>query len=81
MRLVPTNRQIGLTGEKVAPELYIAIGISGSLQHMTGMLGSKNIIAINNNPKAPIFDVAHYGVIDDFEEVVPAIIRKLEELQ
>jgi electron transfer flavoprotein alpha subunit len=81
MHLVPTKRQIGLTGEKVAPELYIAIGISGSLQHMTGMLGSKNIIAINNNPKAPIFGVAHYGVIDNFEEVVPAIIRKLKELQ
>jgi electron transfer flavoprotein alpha subunit len=78
--LVPSSRQVGLTGEKVAPELYIAIGISGSLQHVTGILGAKKIVAINNNPKAPIFQVADYGIIGNFEEVVPALIRKLEEL-
>jgi electron transfer flavoprotein alpha subunit len=79
--LVPSSRQVGLTGEKVAPELYIAIGISGSLQHVTGILGAKKIVAINTNPKAPIFQVADYGIIGNFEEVVPALIRKLEELQ
>ena len=78
--LIPSSRQIGLTGEKVAPELYIAVGISGSLQHLTGILGAKKIIAINTDPKANIFKVADYGVIGSFEEVVPALKRKLEEL-
>ena len=79
--LVPSSRQVGLTGEKVAPELYIAIGISGSLQHVTGILGAKKIVAINSNPKAHIFQVADYGIIGNYEEVVPALIKKLEELQ
>lgn len=78
--LVSSCRQIGLTGEKVAPSLYVAIGISGSLQHVTGVSGAKKIIAINVDPKAPIFKVADYGVIGRFEEVVPALKRKLEEL-
>jgi electron transfer flavoprotein alpha subunit len=80
-QLVPSSRQIGLTGEKVAPELYIAVGISGSLQHLTGILGAKKIIAINNTSQAHIFGVADYGVVGSFEEVVPALKRKLEELQ
>ena len=78
--LVPSSRQVGLTGEKVAPELYIAVGVSGSLQHLTGMLGSKKIIAINNNSKAPIFEVAHYGIVGNYQDVLPSLIRKLEEL-
>jgi electron transfer flavoprotein alpha subunit len=78
--LVPSSRQVGLTGEKVAPELYIGIGISGSLQHVTGILGAKRIVAINKDPKANIFKVADYGIIGNFEEVVPALVKKLEEL-
>jgi len=78
--LVPSSRQIGLTGEKVAPELYIAVGISGSLQHLTGVLGAKKIIAINNSPKAHIFKVADYGVIGDYEDIVPALEKKLKEI-
>lgn len=78
--LVPSSRQIGLTGEKVAPELYIAVGISGSLQHLTGVLGAKKIVAINTDTKANIFKVSDYGVIGNFEEVVPALKKKLDEL-
>ena len=79
-QLVPSSRQIGLTGEKVSPELYIAVGISGSLQHVTGISGSKKVLAINNNPKAPIFEFADYGIIGGFEDVVPAFIKELEDL-
>ena len=79
--LVSSSRQIGLTGQKVAPEIYFAIGISGSLQHVTGILGSNKIIAVNENAKALIFEVADYGVIGKFEEVVPAFIKKVKELQ
>lgn len=78
--LVPSSRQVGLTGEKVAPALYIAVGISGSMQHVTGILGAKKIVAINTNSKAPIFQVADYGVIGPYEEVLPALAKKLEEL-
>ena len=80
-RLVPSSRQVGLTGAKVAPQIYIAVGISGSMQHLTGILGAKKIIAINIDPKANIFKVADYGVVGSFEEVVPAFERKLEELK
>jgi electron transfer flavoprotein alpha subunit len=78
--LVPSSRQIGLTGEKVAPEVYIAVGISGSMQHLTGISGAKKIVAINTNPKAPIFEASDYGVVGNYEDVVPAFKRKLEEL-
>jgi electron transfer flavoprotein alpha subunit len=78
--LVPSSRQIGLTGEKVAPEIYIAVGISGSMQHLTGISGAKKIVAINTNPKAPIFEASDYGVVGNYEEVLPAFKRKLEEL-
>jgi electron transfer flavoprotein alpha subunit len=81
MGLVPPSRQIGLTGEKIAPELYIAVGISGSLQHMTGILGAKKIVAINNSPDAPIFSVADYGIVGNFQDIIPALRKKLEESQ
>lgn len=79
--LVPPSRQIGLTGEKVSPELYIGVGISGSSQHVTGILGAKKIIAINISPEAPIFEVADCGVIGDCEDVLPILIKELGALQ
>lgn len=77
---VSSSRQIGLTGEKVAPELYIAVGISGASQHLAGILGSKKVIAINSDPEAPIFKAADYGVIGKYKDAVPALVKKLEEL-
>lgn len=80
-RLLPSTRQIGLTGKKVAPQAYFAIGISGSLQHVTGISGANKIIAINSDPEAPIFKYADYGLVAKYEEVSPSLIKKLEELQ
>lgn len=79
-RLLPSTRQIGLTGKKVAPRAYFAVGVSGSLQHVTGILGSRRIIAINSDPEAPIFRYADYGLIGKCEEATPSLIQKMEEL-
>jgi electron transfer flavoprotein alpha subunit len=77
---VPTGAQIGLTGKIVTPDLYIAIALSGSSQHMSGCSGSKTIVAINKDPEANIFREARFGVVGDWKKVIPAFTSKLKEI-
>lgn len=77
---MPDTSQIGLTGKIVSPDLYVAVGISGCSQHMTGCSGSRTIVAINKDAEAHIFKEAHYGVVGDWKDVIPAFAEKVKEL-
>jgi len=77
---MPSTQQVGLTGTIVAPKLYIALGISGASQHMTGCSHSKVIVAVNKDPNAPIFREAHYGVVGDWKVVLPAFVEKVRAM-
>ena len=77
---ISSDHQVGLTGTMISPDIYVAVGISGAIQHLVGMVHAKKIIAINTDKSCNMFKVADYGVVEDYEDVIPALVEKLEEL-
>ena len=78
---VPSSHQVGLSGTMVAPDLYIAVGISGAAQHLAGISAARTVVAINNSADADIFSRADYGIVEDYREVLPAFIERVRQLR